>query len=354
MNNNASKKAKRNGKDPLGQKVGAFVATASTQRSTRPKGGMTAQNSRRIIHRELVGSVSGSTSFNVTRYALNPGLSLTFPWLSSQATGWEQYRFNMLKFEYITRCATSTAGSVILSPEYDPSDAPPANEAAATNAMDSVEDAPWKNISCSLTTTAMFPQGPRKFIRSSNVAGDVRNFDAGAFFLCTVEEAGTDPIGKLWVEYDVELFVPQTAVQAPVGTQTSMFAMTADQTFVTGVSGALYLGGVIVDALRIGIPALGVYTPPAGAYRILLSVRSSDSAAELFTTTFTLYKNGVSSGFTSVVEDDSTAGGDRVQTLLGYLSMNGSDTFQIQATMIGAAGTLKAMTGSTFLQLVPA
>jgi len=307
------------------------------------------QYSRRIIHRELVGSVNGSVAFAVTEYHLNPGIAATFPWLSTQAVGWEQYRFDRLSFEFVTRTATTTLGSVILSPEYDASDLPPANEAAATNAMDAVEDAPWKNITCTLNSAAMYPLGPRKFIRNARLAGDIRTFDSGTFYLCRVEEAGADPIGKLWVSYDVELSIPQTAVSAPAASQTSFSRTLVPQTVATGVPELVDWPVPIVDAMRIYSLPLALqttFTPPAGAYTIDTVLIFDDSAAEAFTVVANLLKNGAMVDYVAQ-NITSIAGGYTQVSLHSYLSCNGTDTFAVQASCVGAAGVLRIDGGST-------
>lgn len=196
----------RNG---VGRPAAAPSAIATGTMSMQPQiiGG---RNSTRIVHRELVASIIGSASFAVFQtLALNPGLAATFPWLSSQAQSWEEYKFNRLKFCYYTRTGSSTPGSVQLVPDYDAADAAPASEQIASSFQDVVEDAPWKNLECSLSSSSMFPMGPRKFIRSGALAAnlDVKTYDAGQLFICTTDGTAVN-WGKLWVEYDVELSVP--------------------------------------------------------------------------------------------------------------------------------------------------
>jgi len=155
-----------------------------------------ANRSRRIVNSELVSSVLGSVSFDATSYPINPGLSSTFPWLSTQATSWQQYRFRRLRFRYVTRTATSEKGSVILSPEYNPNDPPPTTEAQASNTQDACEDVCWNNIECELSPQAMYPSGPRKLVRSTNIVGDKNLYDSGTLYFCTVEEDSADAIGS--------------------------------------------------------------------------------------------------------------------------------------------------------------
>jgi len=181
-------------------------------RTAEPKFLTRSSRSVRIAHRELVGSIIGSAAF-ATPYIfdLNPGISATFPWLSSQAVGWEQYKFHRLKFCYYTRTGTSTPGSVMLIPDYDPADFAPVSEQIASAYRDAVEEAPWvPEFSCNLDPSAMLGSTPRKYIRAAPLAAnlDIKTYDSGSFFVGTSDGTAV-PWGKLWVEYDVELFVPQ-------------------------------------------------------------------------------------------------------------------------------------------------
>lgn len=335
----ALKKAKGNGSEGK-----AYVATSTRQESGAPKIFDTARFSRRIVHRELVGSVSGSILLTATGYPLNPGMSQTFPWLSSQADGWEQYRFHRLTFSYVTRTATSTVGSVILVPDYDPTDAAPATEAVATSKMGAVEDATWRNIDCKIDPAAMFPMGPRKFIRSSRHSGDLRTYDAGNFFLCTVGEIGTDAIGKLWVEYDVELFVPQTESDGVHGTETSFYCENKAQTYATGVAAVFAEVNEIYDGLKLGTVAAGVWTPPAGAYNVTAYFKIKDTAAEACTANIVLRVAGTG-GYVGASSTMTYAANDAVQTVVtGYFEADGTQAVDFLVTLTGAAGVLTVET----------
>jgi hypothetical protein len=195
-----------------GQKNAAAAAYSRGQRSAEPIfKAMTARGCR-IVHRELVSSVTGSSSFAVPfSLSLNPGLSVTFPWLAVEAQGWEQYIFRKLRFCYYTRCATSVPGSIMLVPDYDAADAAPATEQIASTYRDVVEEVPWTiEFCCELDPQAMMEPAKRKFVRTGALATnlDIKTYDAGTMFVCTTDGTAVN-WGKLWVEYDVEFFVPQ-------------------------------------------------------------------------------------------------------------------------------------------------
>lgn len=78
-----------------------------------------------ITHREFIKDIVGSDSFNVEHFRINPGLSNTFPWLSSVANNWEQYVVQGMVFEFKTTCATAIGstntalGTVVLATQYN-------------------------------------------------------------------------------------------------------------------------------------------------------------------------------------------------------------------------------------------
>jgi len=203
------------------QKQASAAAAYATGQRSQPPSIVASRDSSRIVHRELVGSITGSTAFSVVNeLALNPGIAATFPWLSSQALAWEQYRFNKLRFCYYTRTGSSTPGSMLLVPDYDAADAAPGSEQIASSYEDVAEDAPWKDICCELRPSAMHSMGPKKYVRTGPLAAnlDIKTYDAGNLFPCTTDGTAVS-WGKLWVEYDVSLFVPQLP---PVGLPSSV------------------------------------------------------------------------------------------------------------------------------------
>lgn len=348
------KKEKPSNSGMMNPLVGVAAAYASLQNFP---GKGNKNRSRRIVNKELVAPLSGTSGFTASKYSLNPGIVGTFPWLSTIAADFKQYRFHRLKFHYITRCGSSTAGSMILSPFYDPKDPAPTTETQATDTQDAVEDAPWKDFCCALDINALFELGPRKLIRSSITGGDLATYDCGNLFACTTDGSATN-WGKLWVEYDVELFVPHTGPpDYTYPTRTSEFSLiTANQAFTNGVAAALQYNSVNYDPLGIGAPVAGVFTPLAGNYNISACNCFSDTSSETFTVQTQLFKNGaaLSPTINATSTNAAVANGAVDQSVIGIISCNGTDTFQIQITLTGAAGTLRAATGYCTLLVTPA
>jgi hypothetical protein len=159
----------------------------------------------------MVNVVNGTTTFQLAAYALNPGQATTFPWLSFQAQGWERYKFNRLQFRYVTRVASSTNGVVIMSPDYDPTDAAPTSELQASGNRDTIADAPWKDVTCVLNHKDLLGGYDDKYVRvGAAIAGEsLKLYDSGNFFMCSNSATSGAQWGRLWVDYDVTLRVPQ-------------------------------------------------------------------------------------------------------------------------------------------------
>jgi hypothetical protein len=215
----------------------APVAIATGQGGSSPMI-RASRDSSRIVHREFLANITGSTAFTVSQsIAVNPGLPTSFPWLSSQAQGWESYRFNKLRFCYYTRTGTNVPGSLLMIPDYDAADSAPASEQIASTYEDVSEDAPWKDIVCALRPSAMDSIGPKHFVRTGPLPAnqDIKTFDVANLFVATVDGTAAS-WGKLWVEYDVEFFTPQLP---------SLGAITQSATLAAG-------GGTIAAATPFG------------------------------------------------------------------------------------------------------
>jgi hypothetical protein len=210
MNAPKSKKEKGAGSNKKQKQASVAAAYATGQVGKAPVITM-SKDSCRIVHRELIASVTGSVAYTVAQqFALQPGLAASFPWLSVTAQAWEQYRFNKLKYCYYTRTGSNVPGSVMMAPDYDAADAAPASEQVASAFEDVAEDAPWKDIECQLNPKSMDAGRDRHFTRTGALAAnlDVKEYDCGNLNLITLDGTAVS-WGKLWVEYDVTFFVPQ-------------------------------------------------------------------------------------------------------------------------------------------------
>jgi len=174
-----------------------------------------AKDGRFIVrHREYLQDVSGTSAFTVSSWKINPGLQDSFPWLSTLAQSFEQYRLRGMIFEFKSNfseyAGVSNLGTIVMATEYD-STRP---NFSSKLQMENHQYASSQKPSCSMIH-------PIECARDSSVLGelyirqgefsstqDPRMSDFGNFQLATVGTA-TGVLGELWVTYEVELLKPR-------------------------------------------------------------------------------------------------------------------------------------------------
>jgi len=319
-----------------------MVTSRARISSNRGKKGPTV-----ITHRELInGSILGSTSFAVSNtYSLNPGIATTFPWLSTQASQYEEYRFRSLVFHYIPIAGTTTVGDVHLIPDYDPVNPPPLTETQAVDHVNSVSDSVWKSVTMRLDVKSMHSTGSRKYVRTSVVPSDLKTFDAGNFYICTNNEVnGTDKIGKMYVEYTVELYTPFIGPQpGSVSTTLTSYCSTIDQSLTTNVQEDLDLETQVANPL--GITRSGAsFVLPIGTWEISADITFLDSASEVFSGTVLITQGGAS--LTNYLGSSFSQSGGAAQSahvhtqVIVTVTSSSSNLVAVHALAVGAAGTL--------------
>lgn len=173
----------------------------------------TGRQTNIVCHREYLGDYAGTAGFNNNTFALNPGISSTFPWLSSVAGNYQEYKFHGLVFEFRSLItdfvATGAPGVVVMSTNYN-ADAPVyTTKQQMENAEYAVSVKPTVNllhgVECAENQTIL----AEKYVRTGAVpAGqDLRLYDLGTFQFAT-QANPVQNLGELWVSYCVEFFKP--------------------------------------------------------------------------------------------------------------------------------------------------
>jgi hypothetical protein len=184
------------------------AAYATGMGTSKPKFSRQTADSTRITHRELVGSLTGTVLFTLAQsFSVNPGLPATFPWLASQAVGWEKYKFNYLRLCSYTRTGSTTPGSIIMSPDYNAADPGPVTEQIMSSYYGTREDAPWKDICLEMDSARLAGE---RFLRYGALAPnlDIKTYDVANVFVGTVDGTAV-AWSKLWWEYEVVFYNPQ-------------------------------------------------------------------------------------------------------------------------------------------------
>lgn len=169
-----------------------------------------AQGKYIVSNREFITEVNGSSSFNVTEFQTQPGLAISFPWLSQIANTHQRYHVRKLVFTYVPLAATSERGRVILAFAIDPLDATPVSKSELFQYPTSSESSIW--ASNKLVVNPM-SRNDTLFTRAGAVEDtDIKTYDFGKLFVGASNTADdTTKIGEIFVDYEVELSVPKPA-----------------------------------------------------------------------------------------------------------------------------------------------
>lgn len=178
-------------------------------------------NSTRIRHREFVTDITvGATpaSFTNTAYVISPSNATLFPWLSSLAQNYQQYRIHGMVFVFKSTTSDYSAagalGKVAMATNYNVRDSNFANMQELENAEFSVSGKPSFSrvhpIECAPNNGTPLV----KWVRDAQYdasGGDDRLYDVGKFQFATQglpASSANATIGELWVTYDIEFYKP--------------------------------------------------------------------------------------------------------------------------------------------------
>jgi len=170
-----------------------------------------------IKHKEYLGDVvTGPTTvgqFSVSKYTINPGNLLTFPWLNPIALQHDQYRARGIIFEFVSTASetstTASLGSVLFTTQYDVTDSDPISKAEMMNRAYSNEVKMSSNGAHGLECDPAELQRTLLYCRVyGSTVTDPRDFDMANFYIAT--QGGTLPVstivGSLYVHYEFEFF----------------------------------------------------------------------------------------------------------------------------------------------------
>lgn len=178
------------------------------------------KESIRFCHREYLGQVSSSTAFTIQyNEQINPTNTVLFPYLSSMANNFQEYRFKGLAFYFKSTSAdalnsTNTAlGTVIMTAHYR-ADAPaPTNKVAMLNEMWSIDGRPSADIAMPVECAPQ--ECPLNILYCGDGSlgtNDPKFYNLAQFYLATQGSQAVADIGELYVTYDIELYKPILAL----------------------------------------------------------------------------------------------------------------------------------------------
>jgi hypothetical protein len=303
-----------------------------------------SSESMTLRHREYIGDVvmSGPT-FTQTAYPINPGLAATFPYLSSVAECFQQYRFKGLVFEFkstsaaaITSGTNTAMGSIMLAAQYRADALPFINKQQVLNEMWSVDIAP---SSCGMLPIECSPEEntlSKQYVRTGGIAGgDVKMYDLATVYVATQggQVGQSNIVGELWVTYEIELSKPCLASQiSPTESPNAVFVTAA-------TTNALPFNGMVPYAANtlLGITVTGgntinfSATMAPGFYSITMYSFGTVAATLAFpAVTFT---GSIRLANPSAIPAVATTPG-------GSTGVSGTQFYQTYYLFVGGAGTV--------------
>jgi len=163
-----------------------------------------------ISHCELFTPVAGGTAaitgYNFptgVNYTLNPGLSILFPYLSAQATRWEEYRFKRLRTIYEPICGTDTSGYLIQGFSHNVTDAVATTEPVVESLHNSTTTSLWRPCVTDWTPHEDASQWYKVRTGALPALGNYNDYDQMQFMGISNTNLVT-AVGRLYFDYVIE------------------------------------------------------------------------------------------------------------------------------------------------------
>lgn len=256
-----------------------------------------------VTHREYIGDILTSSSntnslssFQLQAFYINPGNAGLFPWLSTVASQFTNFRVRAITFTFVSTSATAlnstntALGLALARQQYDSTVPPDTTEYQMLNSYGKKQANPsvsWSfNVDVSRMATAI---GTVSTITSPSglpANQDSRLFYPNGFFeIATIGmQANNVNIGQLHVSYSIDLFRP-TLIQGEIGNtlRTAHYKSTT-----TDFANATPLGNNVlpvtsgVDGIGIVITSTSVTLPVSivtGKYLMIVNWRGTGAVS---------------------------------------------------------------------------
>jgi len=319
-----------------------------------------------ITFDEYIGEINGSVAFTATKFPLQPGIAGTFPKGAIKAALYSEWRQISCEFYYkpeVSGFATQgQGGKVILAMDYNAGNPAPTTK-QQVEIMHRVDNMPYEKMALRTDSVAV-NRADAKYIRTGPIPvdEDIKTFDGGNLWVCTIGQANANVVGELHVRYKFRCSKPTLLNPAQGGlisnvTLAQFSSTTIENAGATGVATKLLAATAITNGLGV-VNTTGSFVPPAGNYLVDARVYFQDASAANMQCVVDIQKNAVSvypaAGVRPVGNAESDATGT---TFLGnmsaqvFVSCNGVDAVTVPITMTYAAGVWKQWGTVTFQAL---
>lgn len=190
-----------------GQPSGQSQATASaplnraTRTVARNASVRTTANGTVFVNEECIAEISGSTTFSILEFDINPGLASFVPWLAARAQGFDRHAWLTLYAKFVSLDSASDKGEVLMAFTPDASDTTPASAVEMLALRTKGSKKIWEDWQLTIPVNDL-RNTDAKYIRSGNVANtDKKTYDVGRLYFATNACSDTSIRGRLYIGY---------------------------------------------------------------------------------------------------------------------------------------------------------
>lgn len=255
-----------------------------------------------VRHKEFVTELTSSTSFQVRKaLPLNPGLPGSFPWLSTVARNYLEYKIKGMVFHYVPTSgnavgSTNTAlGSVMFQTTYRASDVAPTSKVEMLNEYCANECVPSDTVCHPIECDPKENPFQVQYTRNTAVpSGDsTLLYDLGTTYIAVTGQQANDVVlGDVWVTYEVELKKPVVITNSIAGESFFGQTLTTASYLFAGVPGSTLLTspGLSIESLS----NTAKFNAVAGRYyTVFVACRTSGAYVQAGAITYSITSGGV-------------------------------------------------------------
>jgi len=291
---------------------------------------------------QTVATVNGEAQYQENINPINPKINS----LAHIAAGFSYYRFKKLRFEYIPECTTGKDGRLTMAFGYDPNDTTfPPNIQQLSAFYGACTSPFWVDCTVSVDIAKVNQMQSMRYISPNTV--EKRWTDVGILFIDAGGGSVTTTMGTVWIDYEIELFIPQPQVlnQYPTNTTVDYFELPSDQTLSNGVPLALTTFTGMLNAGNV--TSVGtVFTLQPGTYIISSQAQFFLSGWGSAGQVINEFKLSVTHDFGST--DICYAVDDESYGVAGDVLLALDDTTPLQVVLTNGQTTIQWFVTSTF------
>lgn len=301
-----------------------------------------------IEKRELITLVNGTVAFGVQKYALNPGLPLSFPIGSAEAKNWTEWRCTKLRVDYIptvSQFATQgQTGEVAIAVDYNAENRLPTLMSQVEAMHFAGGGIPSKGFAFEAVPKLLNKSDP-KYVRIGPVSAseDLRLYDGGNLYFATSGCTNATQIGKLEVTYRFEVNLPTLLNEGVAGDDDRDIAYfqssAAETTGATTVATNLLAATAVTNGLVV-VNTAGSMVPPVGNYYVdvFCNIGTTGNTTKL---ELDVMKNAVSVYAGATLHPTNVILATALTSAALYASVyveaNGTDAFTFKYTQTGGS-----------------